>query len=83
MLPTNYDTAKLRVDDWMRQAAHDRLVHEARAARKASRPEGSGLVAAIRRASARGLWKHDPRPQAGSVVAPTPRLAVQSTERGA
>jgi hypothetical protein len=57
MLPTNYDTARLRVDDWMRQADHDRLVKEARAARKASRPQGSGLVAALHHAATFRPWK--------------------------
>ena len=67
MLPTNYDIARLRVDDMLREADHRRLVKEARAARKASRPEGAGMFAAVRRASTAAVrhapWKHEPRPQ--------------------
>lgn len=67
MLPTNYDLARLRVDDMLREADHRRLVKEARAARKASRPEGAGMLAAVRRASTTAVrlasWKHEPRPQ--------------------
>jgi hypothetical protein len=73
MLPTNYDIARLRVDDMLREADHRRLVREAKAVRKASRPEGSGMLAAVRRAStaAVGLapWKREPRPQAQGVPA--------------
>jgi hypothetical protein len=82
MLPTNYDLAKLRVDDWMRDAAHDRLVREARAARKASRPEGSRVLATLRRATALRPWKRAPRPQTGA-VAPVTRLSTQSIDCGA
>ena len=68
MLPTNYDIARLRVDDMLREADHRRLVKEARAARKASRPEGAGMLAAVRRASSAALrvvsWKRETRPQA-------------------
>ena len=67
MLPTNYDIARLRVDDMLREADHRRLVKEARAARKASRPEGAGMLAAVRRASTAAArlapWKREPRPQ--------------------
>jgi hypothetical protein len=43
MVPTNYHVARLRVEDMPREADHRRLIREARAARKASRPEGSGV----------------------------------------
>jgi|ERR1017187_1919536 hypothetical protein len=79
MLPTNYDIARLRVDDMLREADHRRLVREARAARKASRPEGSGVLAAIRRAPAAALRlasrKHEPGPQARNVQAPAQLIA--------
>ena len=74
MLPTNYDIARLRVDDMLREADHRRLVREAKAARKASRPEGTGFLAAVRRAPTAALrvvsWKRETRPQARSVQAP-------------
>jgi hypothetical protein len=74
MLPTNYDIARLRVDDMLREADHRRLVKEARAVRKASRPEGAGMLAAVRRASTAAVrvvsWKRETRPQAQSVPAP-------------
>jgi len=73
MLPTNYDIARLRVDDMLREADHRRLVKEARAAQKASRPEGAGMLAAVRRASTAAVrlapWKREPRPQAQRVPA--------------
>ncbi len=47
MLPTNYDLARMRVEDWHREADHARLVREAKAARKASRTERPGVLAAV------------------------------------
>jgi hypothetical protein len=73
MLPTNYDIARLRVDDMLRDADHRRLVREAKAARRASRPEGAGMLAAVRRTSTAAVrlapWKREPRPQAQGVPA--------------
>ena len=76
MLPTNYDTARLRIDEWTRQAAHDRLVREARAARKASRPEGSGLRAALAQ-----VWAF--RPGKHGLTQGAQHLAAQSTQGSA
>jgi hypothetical protein len=63
MLPT-YDIARLRIEDWLREADHDRLVQEAKAARNASHPERSGVLAAVRGAGAvpsRSVpWRHEP-----------------------
>jgi hypothetical protein len=76
MLPTNYDIARLRVDDMLREADHRRLVREAKAARRASRPEGAGMLAAVRRASTAAVrlapWKHEPQAQG----VPTPAQLV-------
>jgi len=83
MLPTNYDTARCRVDDWMRQADNDRLVREARAARKASRAQGTGFVAALHHAVALRPWKSGPQTNAGAVVPTARRLTPQSTQGGA
>jgi hypothetical protein len=73
MLPTNYDIARLRVDDMLREADHRRLVKEVRAVRKASRPEGAGMLAAVRRASTAAVriapWKRGARPQGASATA--------------
>jgi hypothetical protein len=73
MLPTNYDIARLRVDDMLREADHRRLVKEARAVRKASRPEGAGMLAAVRRASTAAIrlapWKRERGSQAQGVPA--------------
>ena len=84
MLPTNYDIARLRVDDMLREAEHRRLVREAKAVRKASRPEGSGVLAAARRATTAAVrlapWKHEPRPQAQSAPA-SAQLVAHPTGR--
>jgi hypothetical protein len=84
MLPTNYDLARLRVDDMLRDADHRRLVKEAKAVRKASRPEGAGMLAAVRRASTAAVqlapWKRDRRPQTQGVPA-TKQLVQHHTAR--
>jgi hypothetical protein len=73
MLPTN-DIARLRIEDWLREADHHRLVREAKAARNASRPEGSDVFAAVRRARAVAFrlvpWKREPRLQTSGVNRP-------------
>jgi hypothetical protein len=82
MLPTN-DIARLRIEDWLREADHHRLVREAKAARNASHPERSGVLAAVRRASAVVLrlvpWKHEPRRQTGGVNRPAQITSSCST----
>lgn len=83
MLPTNYDIARLRVDEMVREADHRRLVREARAARKASRPEGSGVLAAVRRASTAAgwlvSWKREARRQSHSVQSRAQLIAAHPT----
>jgi hypothetical protein len=83
MLPTTYDIARLRVDEMVREADHRRLVREARAARTASRPEGSGILAAVLRAStaAVGLvqWKRETYSQAHSVQSRAQLIAAHPT----
>jgi hypothetical protein len=73
MLPTNYDLARMRVEDWHREADHARLVREAKAARKASRPERPGMLAAVQSALAATFrvlpWKRGPQAQADRVSA--------------
>jgi hypothetical protein len=84
MLPTNYDLARLRVDDMLRDADHRRLVKEAKAVQKASRPEGAGMLAAVRRASTAAVrlapWKRERRPQAHGVSA-SAQLVAHHTGR--
>jgi hypothetical protein len=87
MLPTNYDLARMRVEDWHREADHARLVREAKAARKASQPERPGVLAATRSALAatsRVLpWKRGPHPQASRLATPAPLASVQPAARRA
>jgi hypothetical protein len=87
MLPTNYDLARMRVEDWHREAAHARLVREAKAARKASRPERPGVAAAAGRAwtaLVRALpWTHETRLEAGTVRTPGQLVPAQPTVRRA
>jgi hypothetical protein len=87
MLPTNYDLARMRVEDWYREADHARLVREAKAARKASRPERPGLAAAAGRAWTaifRALPRtHEVRPEAGTVRNPAQLAPAQPTGRQA
>ena len=82
MLPTNYDLARLRVNDMLRDADHRRLVNEAKAVQKASRPEGAGMLAAVRRASTAAVrlapWKREPRSQG---VPATGQLVAHHTAR--
>jgi hypothetical protein len=79
MLLTNCDLARLCIEEWLREADHDRLVREARVALKAARPEGLGVLAACRRASALRPRKHGLRPQTGRVTTPTQRSAAHAT----
>jgi hypothetical protein len=64
MYTVNYEMARARVDDYVRSAEHHRLVKEARAARRAARPERVSLFAAVRRATVAPLrsapWKRQP-----------------------
>ncbi len=87
MLPTNYDLARMRVEDWHREADHSRLVREAKVARKASRPERPGVLASVRSALAatsRVLpWKRGPHSQAGRLTTPTQLASVQPAARRA
>jgi hypothetical protein len=75
MLPTNYDIARLRVEDMLRDADHRRLVREAKAAQKASRSDSPSIFVAFRHAAGGAIrlpWKHALRPQGG-----TPQASVQ------
>ncbi len=83
MLPTNYDLARMRVEDWHREADHARLVRAAKAARKASQPERPGLVAAAGHAWT-AIWralprKHESRPEAGTMRTAAQLVPAQPT----
>jgi hypothetical protein len=58
----NYGMAKVRMEDRTRHAEHHQLINEARAARRAARPERPSVLAAVRRATVAPLrwapWKH-------------------------
>lgn len=86
MLPTNYDIARLRVDDMLREADHRRLVREAKAAQKASHAAGPGVLVAFRHAAGGALrfpWKHALRPQGGTPQAPAQLVPAHPVGGGA
>ena len=87
MYTTSYDIARLRVDDMLREADHRRIVREAKEARKASRSEDSGVLAAVQHATANALrlapWKRDRRPRTGSATAPAQLVVAHPTPRSA
>ena len=81
MLPTNYDLARMRVEDWHREADHARLVREAKAARKASQTERPGVLVAVQRGLAATFrvlpWGRRPRAQAGRLTTPAQLASAQ------
>jgi hypothetical protein len=87
MYPTNYDIARLRVDDMLRDADHRRLVKEAKAARKASRADDAGFLASVHHATAGALrlapWKRDRSPRTISAPAPAQLVVAHPTPGGA
>lgn len=82
MLPTN-NIARQSTEVWLREADRDRLVQKAKAAQNASRPERSGVLAAVRRACAVPSrlvpWRHEPRPRTGGVNWPAQIASFHST----